>query len=389
MRRLLIPALALALLAAAPASAATTKELKAPSGLAFYKPPAKLPGKTHGDVIWSRPATGKNRLSGAITRLVLYRSVGARGKAVGVSGLVSVPKRKAPKGGFPVVSWAHGTTGIADKTAPTRLAGASEYIRESLLEAWIRKGYAVVRTDYEGLGTPGVHPYLIGRSEGRSVLDIVRAARELDDDVSGRLAISGHSQGGQAALFAAALAPRWTPELTLRGTAPFAPASQLDEQVPLVRALTTPGPLSVLVGLIGAGIDAGEPSVKLRTLLSPRALAALPQADQRTMAELGRPDSFGGIAPSELFRTDADPSALVRALAKNDPSDLRIRTPVRVEQGTADNTVIPLFTDRMVAALRKSGTPLIYVKTPGQTHTGIVRATAADVRRWIDAKLKR
>ena len=308
MLRFPLLALSLALVAAAPAAAATTKPLEAPSGLAFYKPPAKLPGKTHGDVIWSRPATGKSKLGGARTRLVLYRSVGARGKAVAVSGLVSVPKGKAPKGGFPVVSWAHGTTGIADKTAPTRLGGASEYIRESLLEAWIKKGYAVVRTDYEGLGTPGVHPYLIGRSEGRSVLDIVRAARELDDDVSARLAISGHSQGGHAALFAAALAPRWTPELTLRGTAPFAPASQLDEQVPLVRALKSPGPLSVLVGLIGAGIDAGEPQVELRTLLSPRALAVLPQADQRDMAELARPDSFGGIAPSDLFRPDADPS---------------------------------------------------------------------------------
>jgi pimeloyl-ACP methyl ester carboxylesterase len=389
MRRVLIPALAFALLAASPASAATTKPLKAPSGLAFYKPPAKLPGKTHGDVIWSRPDTGKNRLGGSDTRLVLYRSVGVRGKAVAVSGLVSVPKGKAPKGGFPVVSWAHGTTGMADKTAPSRLTQASEYIRKSLLEAWIKKGYAVVRTDYEGLGTPGVHPYLIGRSEGRSVLDIVRAARELDDDVSGRLAISGHSQGGHAALFAAALAPRWTPELTLRGTAPFAPASQLDEQVPLVRALKAPGPLSVLVGLIGAGIDAGEPSVKLRTLLSPRALAVLPQADRRSLPELNRPDSFGGIAPAALFRPDADLSALVRALAKNDPSDLKIRTPVRVEQGGADTTVVPVFTDRMVATLRKAGTPVTYTKTPGKSHVGIVAATAPDVRRWIDSRLKR
>ena len=192
-----------------------------------------------------------------------------------------------------MVSWAHGTTGIADKTAPTRLAGASEYIRKSLLEAWIRKGYAVVRTDYEGLGTPGVHPYLIGRSEGRSVLDIVRAARELDDDVSGRLAISGHSQGGHAALFAAALAPRWTPELKLRGTAPFAPASQLDEQVPLVRALTTPGPLSVLVGLIGAGLDAGEPSVK-------PAHAAEPARPGRPAP--GRPAQHGRAGPARLVR---------------------------------------------------------------------------------------
>jgi pimeloyl-ACP methyl ester carboxylesterase len=234
-----------------------------------------------------------------------------------------------------------------------------------------------------------VHPYLIGRSEGRSVLDIVRAARSLDDDVSGRLAISGHSQGGHAALFAAALAPRWTPELRLRGTAAFAPAAQLDEQVPLVRGITTPGPLSVLVGLIGAGIDVGEPSVDLRSLLTPAALAILPHADRRSMGELARPDSFGGLAPSQLFQPGADLRPLVRALSKNDPSDLRIGTPVRVEQGSADDTVLPPFTDRMVAALRRAGTRLTYAKTPGQSHVGIVGATAADVRRWIDSRLRR
>lgn len=389
MLRLPVLALTVVLLAAAPASAATTKPLKAPSGLAFYKPPAKLPGKTHGDVVWSRPATGKNNLAGATTRLVLYRSVGVRGKPVAVSGLVSVPKGKAPKGGFPVVSWAHGTTGIADKTAPSRQPGASQYIRKSLLEAWVKEGYAVVRTDYEGLGTPGVHPYVIGSSEGRSVLDIVRAARRLDGDVSTRLAISGHSQGGHAALFAAALAPRWTPELKLRGTAAFAPASQFDDQVPLVRGLKTPGPLSVLVGMIGAGIQVGHPSVDLRSLLTPRAFALLPQADRRSPTELARKDSFGGLAPSDMFRPGANLTPLVRALAKSDPSDLDIGTPVRVEQGTADTTVIPGFTDRMVAALRKSGTRLTYTKTAGKSHTGVVGATAGNVKRWIDVRLRR
>src|SRR5947208_1260634 len=83
-------------------------------------------------------------------------------------------------------------------------------------------GYAVVRTDYQGLGTPGIHQYLVGTAEGRSTLDIVRAARKLDSRVSGRTAIAGHSQGGHAALWGAALAPKWTPELNLRGTVAFA-----------------------------------------------------------------------------------------------------------------------------------------------------------------------
>ena len=138
-----------------------------------------------------------------------------------------------------MVTWAHGTTGIADRCAPCR-AGMPGSYDHPLLNRWLKAGYAVVRTDYEGLGTPGDHPYLIGDSEGRSVLDMVRAARKLDANIGKRVVIAGHSQGGHAALFAGSLARRWTPELTLRGTLAFAPVSHLGEQAALLRALTAP-----------------------------------------------------------------------------------------------------------------------------------------------------
>src|SRR6185437_8751422 len=89
------------------------------------------------------------------TTLVLYRSTSFDGKPIAVSGTVAIPKGNPPPGGWPVVSWAHGTTGIADECAPTRLAGdrSANYVRTEL-DTWLSKGYAVVRTDYEGLGTP-------------------------------------------------------------------------------------------------------------------------------------------------------------------------------------------------------------------------------------------
>ena len=159
------------------------------------------------------------------------------GKAVAVSGTVSIPKGKAPKGGWPVITWGHGTTGIADACAPSRDSasnpahGSIDYAYP-LLQRWLKAGYAVVRTDYEGLGTPGDHPYLIGRSEGYSMLDMVRAARKLDKHLGKQVIIAGHSQGGQAALFAASLAPKWTPELKVRGTVALAPVSHLGRAAP-------------------------------------------------------------------------------------------------------------------------------------------------------------
>ena len=94
---------------------------------------------------------------------------------------------------------------------------------------WSKAGYVVAATDYEGLGTPGVHPYLVGESEGRGVLDAARAAKALAaTDAGDQVLVFGHSQGGQAALFAGELAASYAPELTVLGVAAAAPAADVE-----------------------------------------------------------------------------------------------------------------------------------------------------------------
>src|SRR4051812_26034783 len=350
--------LAALLLAASPASAAKVR--KGPAGAAFYTPPSKLPGKTHGDLIWARKLTGQPALAQASSnRLVLYRTTGIDGKPVAVSGTVSLPKGKAPKGGWPVVTWAHGTTGIADQCAPSRdTASNPDHLLNAYaypqLDAFLKAGYAVVRTDYEGLGTPGVHPYLNGRSEGRAVLDMARAARALSPSLSKRLVIAGHSQGGQAALFAARLAPSYAGGLQLRGTVAYAPVSHLSEQIPIARTLKDPNPgISSFAAMIARGLDVARPSLNVASLLGPKAAPLYPQVDDRCLLQLRGEDSFGALAPAEIFRDDADFSALAAALdAEDDAENLVIHSTVRIEQGSADTTVFPSFTDQLAQALK-------------------------------------
>jgi acetyl esterase/lipase len=390
---LLVAALALSCVVPA---AAIAKVRTGPSGVAFYKPPSKLPGRVHGDVVWTRSLKGGAALTAASSNaLVLYRSTGSDGKPIAVSGSVALPRGRAPRGGWPVVTYAHGTSGIADECAPSRDNGsnaAHAYSSYSypLMNRWLKRGYAVVRTDYQGLGTPGVHEYLGGVSEGRSTLDIVRAARQLDPRVGKRFVITGHSQGGHAALWAASLARRWTPDLTLRGTVAFAPASHLGEQSPLARSLTQPaGGLGALIAMIIRGADEVDPSVNVRGLLTEKAAALYPQLDQKCLVELGRADSFGGLPPSELFRSDADIGPVVAVIQRNDPEDLRIAgAPVRIEQGSADSTVQPGFTDQLDAALRDRGAKVTYRKYDGVDHVGIVTAAAPDATRFIDSRLR-
>ena len=371
--------LSLLLLAALPAAADAAKVRKGPSGTAFYKPPSPIPGKGHGGLIWARKLTGTAALKGgAGNRLVLYRSTGVDGKTVAVSGTVSIPKGKVPKGGWPVITWGHGTTGIADQCAPSRDSASNPAhtlinYAYPLLQRWLKAGYAVVRTDFEGLGTPGEHPYLIGRSEGYSMLDMVRAARKLDKRLSRKVIIAGHSQGGQSALWAASLASKWTPELKLRGTVAFAPVSHLADQVPLLRALTQPGGLSGLAAMILRGIDAAAPQLGVSAGLSDRAAALYPQTLTKCLGQLNAADSFGSVAPADLLRSDVDTAPIAAALAQRaDPDRLKIRTPLRIQQGETDATVFKTFTDQLVAGYSEGAKDLTYKVYPGVDHAGAV-----------------
>jgi predicted esterase len=375
---------------------AQAKVDEGPRGEAFYTPPQALAGKAHGDPIWARRLTGAAVVPGASsTRVLLYRSQDAAGQDVAVSGVVSIPKGKRPRGGWPVVTYAHGTTGIADQCAPSRDVPNSPahpynaYILP-VLAAWLKAGYAVVRTDYQGLGTPGVHQYLIGRSEGRAVLDMALAARRADPRLGKATIIAGHSQGGHAALFAAALAPAYAPRLSVRGTVAFAPASHLDEQIPLTAALAAPGSgLSALVVTITRGIDAATPGFDAAKVLSEAALAHYPHTLTDCLGELAAPSSVGGLAPQALFRPGLDFAPIAKLLDAQDPSHLKIKTPVLIEQGAADTTVIPLFTDRLATELKDNGASVSYDKVAGVGHGDVAAATEKDVTAWMAKRLRR
>ena len=383
--------LALLIATAIVAAPAAADVRTGPRGAAFYKAPAQLKGK-HGAIIWARRQTGRDALKDASKdRLLLYRSTSLDGGRIAVSGSLALPKGKAPRGGWPVITYAHGTTGAADACAPTRGYDAGKLVSYAypLLRRWLKAGYAVVRTDYEGLGTPGAHPYLIGESEGRSVLDAVRAARALEPRLSKRFVIAGHSQGGHAALFAASLAKKWVPELQLRGTVAFAPASHLEPQfratVGIPNAL---GGLGAIVALGLRAADTVEPALGVPALLTQRAAAVYPQTLVECYDALSGAGSFGGVPLNEILRTDVDLNPLFAAVRESDPEHLKVRTPVRIEQGDADETVFAVFTTQLVDQYRAGGAKVTYKVYPGVGHGEVVIAGAKSSTAWIRGRLK-
>ena len=376
-----------AVAAVAVAKTSTNRPTVGPKGLKFYSP-RKLPKGPHGMLIWERPMSGGESLMGAKNYLVDYKQVGLRGAMVPVSGMVAVPNGKAPKGGWPVVTWAHGTTGIADVCAPSRLPAGTGGLNIPMLESWIRAGYAVVRTDYEGLGGPGPHPYLIGVSEGRGVLDIVRAARQLDPQLSDRVVISGHSQGGHAALWAASLVKRYTPEIKLRGVLAFAPASHIATEAGFLKSVTATS-LTGLAATIFRGLDVAYPSLHISSLLTTRAAALYPQTVTRCLGALDKPDSFGGLPLNQLVEPTADISAVVNYVEKNDPGELKIGAPVLLEQGSSDTTVLPPFTAALAKSLAGVGDTVTEHTYVGATHSTVLTAAQSDQAAFLKKRFGR
>ena len=364
---------------------------KGPKGLKFYKPPKSIPGR-HGTLIWARKGSGLIKLANSkYTDLVLYSSRTPQGQKTAVSGTVSVPKGKPPKGGWPVITWAHGTTGVADICAPSRNSStnpATAYISYIYpdLNAWLAAGYAVVQTDYQGLGTPGKHPYRIGEAEGRSVLDIVSAARQLDPKIGQRFLISGPLAGRSVRAVRGERGPELDPQAEAARDCLLRTGLAHPGSGGPVAAADRPSSLTALATLFLDGASTQSSAIDMNKLLSDEVLPFYPLLQSQCLSQLGATNELGGIAPSHLERSGADVSALNPVLAAMNPA-VKTTPPVVVAQGTADTTVFPFLTDQLVGELQGLGDQVTYNKYPGVDHGGVVNAGEADALSFFEQAL--
>ncbi|MFJ5552647.1 lipase family protein [Streptomyces sp. NPDC093225] len=286
---------ALALPAAAPtASAAATADADAtaprdagkPGDLVSVEPSAfhPLPGRTTDTEAWK----------------VHYRSTTAGGTPNVVSGTVIVPQdgRTGPR---PLVTYAVGTVGLDDSCAPSNHLPRGTSPEGDLIRLLTARGWAVAVTDYEGLGTPGLHTYTVGASAGHAVLDAARAALRLPGaglSADAPVGIMGYSQGGQASGWAAELSGSYAPELHVKGTATGGvPADLL-----AVAAANDGGLGSGLVVMAAAGQDAAFPELRLDSYLNPAGRALVDFVSHRCVTGAATAGAFKRI--SDLTTSD-------------------------------------------------------------------------------------
>jgi acetyl esterase/lipase len=316
----------------------------------------------------------------------LYRSTGLKGEPIPVSGAIFIPSGPAPAGGRNVIAWAHPTSGVAPACAPSLYpdrAGMIWNLREML-----GQGYVVVATDYPGLGTDGIHPYLIGESEGRAVLDSVRAARHLTNGgASNRFAVWGHSQGGHAALFTGEIAARYAPELELVGVAAAAPATYLVELFDDDES--TEQDLLAMALLSWARLQNVSPA----TIVEPAVMSAFNKTARDCLTSIAQfetlEDDEKPLQNEKFFKFDPSKTEPWKGImVRNSPGQAPAGAPVFIAQGTADTTVDPQVTKRFAKALCAQGVRVTFVELPGVSHIFVARDSAPTAISWMNERFR-
>ena len=347
------------------ASSTTTapaKLIAAPKGLpAFYAVPDPLPGDT-GTLVKSEkvPVDG---LHGTAYR-VMYASEGVDGEPVAVTGTILVPDKPAPADGYPVVTWAHGTNGMADVCAPSLEPGNSAPLANALLD----KGWLVTATDYQGEGTPGLHPYIAGTNSAHNAIDIVRAAHELPDTkVSDDYVVWGHSQGGHTAMFTLDQGADYAPELNLKGVVAGAPPSQFA----FIYNYLLSSPFRYYLLMAGGGLHAayGDERAPLDQVFTPEGMKLLPLLDQGCAGDLA--DKVGGLDVSKLSKGDPfKVPAWKKILEENDPQYFSkpSAAPLLIIQGGNDEQIPVVSTEVLAKHLCDIDQVLERWIYPGHSH---------------------
>jgi pimeloyl-ACP methyl ester carboxylesterase len=337
----------------------------------FYSVPEHIQTGAPGEVI-KIEALPSGSIAGSVYR-IMYHSRSMADRDVAVTGSLAVPPTPAPIGGRPVVTIGHPTVGNADECAPSRAPDANSAVINRFLAA----GWIVATSDYEGLGTPGVPPYLVGESEGRSMVDIVRAARSIPAlSASSTFAAWGHSQGGHAALFSRKVAARWAPDLRMVGTVAVAPVSSTSE---FISRANFAGPALTLMAVSGYSAAYGLPA---REVLTEDGMDHLDDAETKCLADLG--DDLGDRRLDEVRKVD--PTTLSdwgAALTSNDAGPIRSNVAVLLLQGDHDAIVPPNDTEKLFREMCSTAQPVTMSIDHGGGHASVRDRTIGQAVDWL------
>ena len=318
-----------------------------------YKPSlSAIPGV----LLRQEPLATHQSIPGAAENIrLLYSSTdGLDGKtAIAVSGGLFLPVGTPPEAGWPLLLWSHGTVGIADVCAPS-WTGYVPFHQEHL-QQWLQNGYAIVASDYQGLGTEGTHPYLATRPAAYSNLDVIRAAQSAGFPLSKDVVILGQSQGAGAALATAGHASSYAPDISIRGVVTtgipfFTPAALVAVQQARPRDKVDP-----MLGynfLVLTLLEQLDPGFDVSDYVYEPALPIVRAVQTVCNRDMRKKIQRVGLTYNGTFKR---PPPLEQGYEKMQYPTLRLAVPLFVGTGSIDRDTPPRMQARLVQAACKAG----------------------------------
>lgn len=347
--------------------------------------PSALPASP-GKLLSQTPMPADHGLQAASRQLVVrYTSTdGASGRGQQVtSGAVFYPQGTPPRGGWPVVAWAHGTVGVGDGCAPSvnaRSARDAEY-----LNTWLREGFVVVATDYQGLGTDGPHLYLHARAQAYAILDAARAALALPD-VANRVVLVGQSQGGGAVFATAGYAPAYAPDLKVLGTVATGTPHIL-RTYPSMFPVDRVNPTLAYTMYAARTAQVLDPALTDAELFTDKARPVYAASATQCIAPLSQAVVGAGLTTANTLQPGASAKIGARLAPGLAYPTLSLAQPLFMGIGEKDVSVSAEQQIALAADACKAGTKVVHKVYPGLDHGGTVGGSLTDSVPFVRALL--
>lgn len=346
------------------------------------------------------------RLTGARAWRIRYTTADVRGIVHESTGVVVAPDSAGSD--RPVLTWCHGTTGLGDAACPS---AQPDPVRELItyftpeatrqidygvpgLQRFIDAGWVVCATDYQGLGTPGMHQYMVNVSNAQDAVYILHASQALDLGMGTRFGAMGWSQGGGAAAAVAELSADVFGELELVGTVPISPGvsgiaiSSPSGPAAAVSDASVP-PDSHLVMLLAGHASAFPDDLKMSDVFTPLGESIVSAAwDTQPVHHLN--DTV-----ARLFRLQgpvlkhpvANMSTWQQRINEGSAAQRRPVAPILVcIDSFDDGTVVPVsWQNTYIDTMRGLGGEVSVRLYPHDDHFSLPQSCVDDARQWMEA----
>lgn len=353
----------------------------------FYKFEGQLPAKP-GILLKQEPLNDVQSVPGAAsnTRLLYTSTDGIDGTTrIPVSGSLFLPQGTPPKGGWPLVAWTHGTVGIADICAPSWTGYVP--FHQDYLKQWLDLGYAIVASDYQGLGTAGTHPYLATKPASYNNLDAIRAVQSGDFPISDKVVLIGQSQGAAAAFATAGHAPDYAPEIHVKGVV----ATGIPYFTPrTLEIIQETRPNDVVDPMLGYNflaltlVEQVDPSFKTSDFVSEEGLPTATAVDTTCHRDVRALVTERQLTYNKSFKTPPD-EPLKLAFAQMGYPRLDVSVPVYVGSGVTDRDTPLRMQANLIKQACAAGATIQSNIYPGKDHLTVLNHSTVDSIPFVKA----